>query len=93
MNELFPIGTIVLLKNGTKKVMITGFYATSENDSNQVYDYLGCLYPEGILSSDENLVFNHNDVATIVFRGYDSEEEKNFKQKLDFAVKSLNIKN
>ena len=88
-NELLPIGSVVLLKNGTKKVMITGFYTVSEKNPNEVYDYIGCLYPEGIISSDKNLLFNHEQIANIYYNGYVNEEEKEFKQKLQIAVDKL----
>ena len=87
-NKLLPIGSVVLLKNGTKAVMITGFYPVTNNQPNTVYDYSGCLYPEGMVSSEQNLVFYHNDIAKLLFVGYNSEQEKEFKQKLDVAIKN-----
>lgn len=33
--------------------MITGFYVVSGNDTNKIYDYCGCLYPEGSISSSQ----------------------------------------
>ena len=51
--KFLPIGTVVMLKDGTKRVMITGFCAVENNGTPQMWDYSGCMYPEGILSSDE----------------------------------------
>ena len=42
--KFLPIGTVVLLKNATKKIMITGFYVKAEGQE-QVFDYTGCIYP------------------------------------------------
>ena len=92
MKELFPIGTVVLLREGTKPVMIIGFYVSGEKDD-KIYDYLGCLYPEGVLTTSENLVFNHADISQLIFRGLETNEEREFKQKLYFAFNNLNIKN
>lgn len=85
--KYLPIGSVVLLKNAKKRLMITGFYikAKTGND-NEIYDYSGCLYPEGVLSSDENCVFNHDQIDKIYFLGYSDEEEKKFKEDLIKAI-------
>lgn len=85
MEKYLPIGTLVLLKNANKRIMIIGFYVTSNND-NKVYDYVGCLYPEGLLSSDQSLVFNHDQIDKILHLGIIDDEEKEFKKKLNELV-------
>lgn len=92
-NKLLPIGSVVLLEGGTKEVMVTGFYTVSEEEPNTIYDYCGCIYPEGVLSSDKNLLFNHSQIAKILFEGYNSDKEKEFKQKLAEAVKKIDNSN
>ena len=44
--KYLPIGTVVMLKGGEKRAMITGFCSVSEDDPEKIYDYNGCLYPE-----------------------------------------------
>ena len=56
MNASLPIGTVVLLNGGTHKVMITGYYA--QMDDNKVFDYMGVMYPEGMVTFDKTLLFN-----------------------------------
>ena len=80
--EFLPIGTVVMLNGGAKRVMITGFCTIASDDNSTMYDYCGCLYPEGVVSSDKNLLFNHNQIAKIYALGYSDDEEKNFKVKL-----------
>lgn len=80
-----PIGSVVLLKNAKKKLMITGFYIKAEGYDN-VFDYSGCLYPEGIVTSDQSGVFNHDQIDQVIFKGYESEEETAFKQRLYEAI-------
>lgn len=85
--KYLPIGSVVLLKNAKKRLMITGFYIKAKTDNNnEIYDYSGCLYPEGVLSSDENCVFNHDQIDKIYFLGYSDEEEKKFKEELIKAI-------
>lgn len=87
MKEKFlPLGSVVLLKNATKRLMITGFYVKADKNNEKTYDYVGCLYPEGVISSKENCVFNHEQIDKIFFIGYSDDEEKKFKEKLNKAV-------
>ena len=88
-SKLLPIGSVVLLNNGTKTVMVTGFYSVAANDTKTVYDYCGCLFPEGVLSSEQNLLFNHNQIMKVCYMGYTSEEEKSFKVKLGEIVSKM----
>lgn len=46
--ELLPIGSVVLLKGGIKKIMVTGIKPVSKDDdgTEQEYDYIGVIYPE-----------------------------------------------
>lgn len=91
-NEKFlPIGTVVMLKGGTKRIMITGFLCIGESDKNKIYDYNGCVYPEGFMSADKNLLFNHDQIATIYYMGFSDDEDKKFKEKLNDAVKRMGI--
>lgn len=79
MEEKFlPIGSIVLLKNGTKMVMITGYLPQSSTNPTDIFDYSGCLFPEGLLSSDQNVVFYHDQINQIIFKGYQNEESIGF---------------
>lgn len=76
-SELLPIGTVVLLKNAEKKLMIFGIGQTNETD-NKDYDYIGVMYPEGNMGDGSQFLFNHSDIDQIIFRGYEDEERKKF---------------
>lgn len=80
--KYLPIGTVVMLTGGKKRVMITGFCAVQEAEQEKMWDYSGCLYPEGLLSSNQNCLFNHEQIEKIYYLGLIDEEEKEFKKKL-----------
>lgn len=82
MEKYLPIGSVVMLKGGTKRVMITGFCTVPNEDKEKVYDYSGCLYPEGVISTEQVLLFNHSDIEKIYYLGYIDDEEKKFKERL-----------
>lgn len=92
--KYLPIGTVVMLKGGEKRLMITGFCIVTEENKNKVYDYLGCAYPEGIFNPKQGFMFDHNQIDKIYHMGLIDDEEKNFKVKLKEALeKSNNIDN
>ena len=68
IKELLPIGSIVRLQNGQKRLMITGVLQSKEDELDKQYDYLGILYPEGHIGGDFQYLFNHEDIDQIVFR-------------------------
>lgn len=80
--KFLPLGSVVLLKDATKRVMITGFYIKGKDMPDKIFDYIGCLYPEGIINTEKNLLFNHEDIKQIFAIGYSDDEEKKFKEKL-----------
>ncbi len=87
--KYLPIGTIVLLKGGKKRAMITGFCSVAQENQDKIYDYSGCVYPEGYLSSNQVCLFDHDQIEKIFFLGYEDEEEFAFKDKLKKIVSSI----
>lgn len=75
--KYLPLGSVILAKSGSKRIMITD-YLIKTHDSDKTWDYCGCMYPEGVMSSDQSLVFNHNDIEKIFAVGYSDEEQKDF---------------
>ena len=90
--KYLPIGTVVLLKGGKKRAMITGFCSVAQENQEKIYDYSGCVYPEGYLSSNQVCLFDHDQIEKIFFVGYEDEEEKAFKEKLNSIVSSIGNK-
>ena len=93
MNEIgerfLPIGTVVLLDGATKKVMITGFASVSPDTGKRIFDYSGCVYPEGFFSYNEVCVFDHNQIVEVCHTGLVNEEEKAFKEDLKNKIEDL----
>lgn len=88
-DKYLPIGTVVLLKNAQKRMMITGFCCADEENPDKMYDYIGCLYPEGLISSENNLLFDHDQIGQIFALGFKDEEEVEFKEKLAEALEAV----
>ena len=88
IKNLLPVGSVVLLKGATKKLMITGIKPVREEEPEVVYDYIGVYYPEGYLSPDYNFLFNHSDINDVVFTGYSNPEREAFIEFLEEASKN-----
>lgn len=90
MEERFlPVGTVVLLKGGKKRVMIIGFCAMAKEKEGKVFDYSGCIYPEGLMASNQTCMFDHNQIEKVFFKGFVDEEETEFKSKLNGLINQL----
>ena len=87
--KYLPIGTVVMLKGGTKRAMIIGFCAISGENNTKTFDYSGCLYPEGMISSDKTLLFNHDQIELLEWEKFCKGEEKKFKTNLNKLMQQI----
>lgn len=90
--KFLPIGTVVMLKGGTKRVMISGFCAMEgqNGENKKMWDYSGCLYPEGFLSSNQTCLFDHEQIEKVYHYGLVDEEEEKFKAQLNELILGTN---
>lgn len=86
--EFLPIGTVVLLKEATRKVLIIGF-AQIEANSDKIWDYVGCAYPIGFVSNNTSLLFDKEQIEKVVSLGYSDDEDKTFRKDLEINVSNI----
>lgn len=91
--RFLPIGSVVMLNNASRPVMITG-YVPIDKSTNTMYDYSACVYPEGIVDNSYTAVFNDSQISEILFKGYKTVEGaefiKSLKETINNAVKDGN---
>lgn len=92
LEGLLPIGTVVLLKDSTKKVMIIGVCQRGGSDPDKVWDYTGVVFPEGFIAPDKMFMFNNEQIEQIFAIGYQDAEQLAFKAKADEAIKAFRNK-
>ncbi len=90
--KYLPLGSIVILKKGWKKIMIMGFLPIDMDSKEEIYDYLGCLYPEGIVRTDINILFNHEDIKQIIAIGLKDQEQEEFMKDLTLNIDDEGVK-
>ena len=88
--KLFPIGTVVLLKNAEKELMIIGILPISDNKK---YDYLSVAYPEGYINDKYLFLFNHEDIAKVKYLGYMDSSYQVFRSGLNAVLEKENEAN
>lgn len=81
IQELLPIGSVVLLKEGEKRLMIYGV-KQRDQETQIEYDYIGVVYPEGNMGQGTQFLFNHDQIAETYFKGFEDEEREGFIQRL-----------
>lgn len=81
-----PIGSVVQLDGGEKRIMIYGRRQRQLN-SEVLWDYIGCLYPEGNLNEEYTYLFDNEQIETVYFIGLQDQEEFAFQRRLMDAEK------
>ncbi|AJI09668.1 TPA: DUF4176 domain-containing protein [Bacillus cereus] len=71
--KLFPIGSVVKLKELNQPVMVIGRMIISADKHD--FDYVGVPYPVGYLGDEKVLRFNHDKIVEEMHRGYMTESE------------------
>ncbi|MCE5170435.1 DUF4176 domain-containing protein [Paenibacillus profundus] len=89
---LLPLGSIVLLREGSKKLMIYGRKQLQIN-TNRLFDYLGVVYPEGYIDENFSFLFNHEDIDVVAHVGFSNYEEEEFQNILqDVSLPAEKVK-
>lgn len=84
---LLPIGSVVLVGDSTKKVMIIG--VCQKSSDGRIFDYSGVVYPEGFLDPQKMFLFNNDQITQVAALGYQDAEQLAFKEKVDVAIVNL----
>ncbi|MDN5963968.1 MAG: DUF4176 domain-containing protein [Actinomyces sp.] len=77
VQPLLPLGSVVVLNNGTSKLMIVGRLPLYRESTEVLgyFDYLAALYPVG-MTEDKVAYFNAEDIETVLFEGYVDESDQ-----------------
>lgn len=100
MKERFlPIGTVVVLKGGTRELMIISYCIVPDGEAydkngkvdlkGKMFDYGACFYPEGMMTSDQVFAFNHDQIEKICFMGYETDNQKEISKVLNGGLEEM----
>ena len=91
IRNLLPIGSVVLVREMQHPVMIYGILQ-KDVASGRTLDYISVLWPEGNGGAGTQLMFNHEDIEKVFFRGLNLIERDFFIDSLAEAYKSGKLK-
>lgn len=86
---LLPIGSVVLVGNSKKKVMIIGVCQKGGGTEVKLWDYAGVVFPEGYLDPNKLFLFNNDQITQVFALGYQDAEQIAFKEKADAMIAEL----
>ncbi len=91
--DYLPLGSIVYLKEGTKKLLVIARgLMVRDGDDFVFFDYGGVPYPEG-LQDDKMAYFQHSAVSKVVFKGFsDTDDEVTVDKINNFFEKRPDVK-
>ena len=88
LEGMLPVGSVVLIGDNTKRLMIIGF-PQQEAETENVWDYVGIPYPEGYMGSERTYLFNHSQITRVFSIGYQDDEQFAFSVQLEKAAEEL----
>ena len=84
--KLLPLGSIVYLNEGNKKVMIIARGLVAKNGDGLIFfDYGGVPYPEGLMD-DQMAYFQRDAVKKVVFEGYSDLDDEATVDKIESYI-------
>ena len=89
-NDLLPLGSVVVLNDGVKKVMIVGYLPVGDDD--KVFDYCGCVFPEGIMENCYCL-FDEENIRKVYFEGCKNKETEIYLGKINSILNKRDTAN
>ena len=67
--------------------MIYGRQQITKKNPDILYDYVGCLYPQGFIDIDYIVFFHHNNIDKILHKGMASSAETDMEKLLHITEK------
>lgn len=77
-----PLGTVVLLEGGEKRLIIVGRKQISI-ETEKEFDYAGVLFPEGYQTAKALYLFNQADIQSVFQMGLIDSEELDYQSLLN----------
>lgn len=85
-SKILPLGSVVYLKEGNKKVLIIARGLVAKNGEGHIYfDYGGVPYPEGLMD-DKMAYFQHDGISKVVFEGYSDLDDEATVEKINLYI-------
>lgn len=81
-DEMLPIGTVVKVQSINQPLMIYG-RVQKQGGTEKIWDYVAVPYPQGNISDDSNIFFNHDFITEVLHKGLETDEEIELREYLE----------
>lgn len=89
--DFLPVGSVVIIKGNIRKMMVIARGVMTKIEGQMLFfDYGAVLYPDGLIN-DKIIYFNHQDIHSVVFKGFEDDDEKLMKENINDWIKKSNI--
>ena len=85
MLKLYPIGTVVNVKEQEMNLMIVGYGGVNEKGDN--FDYIGVPSPYGVIDKNEMILFNDSQIEVLHYLGYIDAITQQYVSKIEEELK------
>lgn len=86
--KFLPLGSVVYLKEGNKKLLIVARGLIANSGEGHIYfDYGGVPYPEGVID-DKMAYFQRDAITKVVFEGYSDLDDEATVEKINLYLES-----
>jgi hypothetical protein len=82
MARRLPLGSVVQLHGGVKKLMIYGRHQQNLMN-NRIFDYVGVPYPEGNLGPQSTFLFDHDSINEVFYFGFTDKSDTAWLDQID----------
>lgn len=89
MKDLLPLGTVLTVENGTKRIMVIGRLQRAVG-TDDIYDYAAVLWPEGYIDSKHIYLFNQENVHCLYHIGLQDTIEFSYRYTLEEEYEKMN---
>lgn len=81
MEQLYPLGTVVRLKDSIWEYVIIG-YCPIDSRTGEEYTYLGVNAAYGLSVRPDSIAFHQNMIEKVIYQGYVDEQGQSFRERL-----------
>lgn len=89
MKKFLPLGSVVKIQGINSRIMVTGFLQ-KEREGEKVWDYCAVLFPNGVLDSENMILFDNEVIEVIYFIGMQDPEVFSMMKELSERAEVIN---
>ena len=91
MEKLYPLGTVIRLKNSVSIVMIIGYYPVNHM-TQKIYHYVAVSYPMGICKGNTMILLDEESIDEVIYEAYANDEALGYNEQYFKLMEKMELK-